>query len=60
MVVLCIEVRNKRRKQLPEEYELGFGVYELEASLEHLGRAVSGRLLAMWIWSLEEGWRHKT
>lgn len=30
MVVLCIEVRNKRRKASPEEYKLSCGLYELE------------------------------
>ena len=35
-----------KEKQVPEEYELTFGQYELEASLGHLDRDVSGRLLA--------------
>lgn len=30
MVVLCIEVKNKRRKASPEEHKLSCGLYELE------------------------------
>lgn len=44
----------KGEKQVPEEYELSFGHYGLEATLGHLDRDISGRLLATWIWRSEE------
>ena len=35
---LCCALRWEREKQVPPKYELGFGCYELEASLGHLDR----------------------